>query len=58
MTSGAPSLGVSPPSIRTSPRVSLAPTSPGEAFDRQDGVLGHLILFSAGADDRVHGLNP
>src|ERR1700761_341800 len=26
-----------------------------QAFDLQDRVLGHFILFSAGADDRVHG---
>ena len=30
----------------------------GQAFHRQDGVLGHFILFSAGADDRIHGLIP
>ena len=30
----------------------------GEAFDLQDRVLGHLILLSAGADDRIHGLIP
>ena len=28
-----------------------------QGFDLQDGVLGHFILFSASADDRVHGLN-
>src|SRR3954469_9599195 len=30
----------------------------GQAFHRQDGVLGHFVLLTAGADDRIHGLIP
>src|ERR1043165_1726086 len=39
-------------------KVELGADLAHQAFDLQDGVLGHFILFSAGADDRVHGLNP
>src|SRR6202789_2089267 len=35
-------------------QVQLGADVADEAFDLQDRVLGHLILFSAGADDRVH----
>src|ERR1700761_8456217 len=35
--------------------VELGADIASEAFDLQDRVLGHFVLFSAGADDRIHG---
>ena len=55
-TSGAPILGAVAAQHQDL-KVQLGADVTRQAFDLQDGVLGHFILFSAGADDRVHGLN-
>src|SRR5665213_445191 len=45
LTSGAPSLGVSPPSIKTSPKVSLEPTSPTRLSTLRTASLATRYCF-------------